>query len=67
LTGPTIVPRSGYSSGKTRDEHRAFSYCDKGWLIAIDLYPNACGAGTDIRGYCSVMARFISPHCRARP
>ncbi|MCL5959595.1 MAG: GDP-mannose 4,6-dehydratase [Chloroflexi bacterium] len=67
LIGPTQVPRWSYSSSKALDEHLAFAYRDKGLTVTIVRYCNAFGPRTDIRGYGSVIARFIGQAMRGEP
>lgn len=67
LIGPTQVPRWSYSSSKALDEHLAFAYRDKGLAVTIVRYCNAYGPRTDIRGYGSVIARFIGQAMRGEP
>jgi UDP-glucose 4-epimerase len=67
LIGPTQVPRWSYSTAKALNEHLAFAYRDKGLRMAIVRYSNAYGPRTDIRGYGSVIARFIGQAMRGVP
>jgi UDP-glucose 4-epimerase len=59
LLGSSTVPRWSYALAKALDEHLALGYARLGLPVSVVRYFNSYGPRLDVRGYGSVVARFV--------